>query len=316
MTRVLCDASIPLERGSRCPDRARRRPSRHRRRRGRATTSSALLSWEPVTAVDLDAPSATPRHRDAERRLRPRRRRSGDRARCVGVQRPRLLRRRDGRSRARASARPRARCRRARPERARRQRGTTEAAGPLRRAADIRLGVIGFGRIGRALASRAQALGMDVARARSARLRTTRSPRRASRPATLDELLESCTAVSLHAPLTPETRGLLGARELELLPRRRATSSTSRGEGSSTRRHCSARSRAAASAVSRSTCSRSSRPRTTSPAPAAPRLVVTPHAGWYSERAEEAAFAARDRVGARRARGPRGLDDAVNEPLV
>lgn len=65
-----------------------------------------------------------------------------------------------------------------------------------------RLGIVGKGRIGSAVAARARAFGMDV-------VHTSRS---GGLP--LRELLETSDVVSLHCPLTPETRGLIGAREL------------------------------------------------------------------------------------------------------
>ena len=93
-----------------------------------------------------------------------------------------------------------------------------EAAGVLRRIADVRLGIIGFGRIGRALATRAVALGMDVT-AYDPFLGDEDIEAAGARPAALDELLARSDAISVHAPLLPETRGLLGADEIARLPR-------------------------------------------------------------------------------------------------
>src|SRR5919201_2089804 len=92
-----------------------------------------------------------------------------------------------------------------------------EATGPLRRISDVRVGVVGFGRIGRAFATRAQALGMEV-RAHDPLVPEEQIAGTGARPATLDELLGSSDAISVHAPLTDETRGLIGTRELALLP--------------------------------------------------------------------------------------------------
>ena len=91
------------------------------------------------------------------------------------------------------------------------------AAGTLRRVSEVRLGVIGFGRIGRALASRAQMLRMEVC-AHDPFVPDEDLSVAGVRPAALDDLLRSSTAVSIHVPLTPETRGLVGSRELALLP--------------------------------------------------------------------------------------------------
>ena len=68
------------------------------------------------------------------------------------------------------------------------------------------LGVIGFGRSGSRLATAAEALGMEVMAVRSS------SSRRE-----LETLLSQADFVSLHCPLTPETRGLIGAVELGLM---------------------------------------------------------------------------------------------------
>ena len=67
------------------------------------------------------------------------------------------------------------------------------------------LGVIGMGRTGAALAERARALGMRVIA-----LRRGDADRAA--------FFAACHAVSVHCPLTPETRGLLDAAALAALP--------------------------------------------------------------------------------------------------
>ncbi len=73
------------------------------------------------------------------------------------------------------------------------------------------LGLVGYGRIGRAVATRASAFGMTV-------LHHTRRP--TGEPGwvpSLHDLLSRSDAASLHVPLTPSTRHLIGARELALL---------------------------------------------------------------------------------------------------
>jgi D-3-phosphoglycerate dehydrogenase / 2-oxoglutarate reductase len=79
---------------------------------------------------------------------------------------------------------------------------------PTRRIAGSTLGIVGFGRIGRALAERARALRMHV-------LVHTRRPEAARdagfEPAELDELATRSDFVSLHVPLVEETRGLVDA---------------------------------------------------------------------------------------------------------
>ena len=79
------------------------------------------------------------------------------------------------------------------------------------------LGIVGLGRIGGEIAARAHAFGMHVvaydpyiadARCQSLRVR---------RAATLDELLESVSVLTVHTPLTSETQGMIGAAELRRL---------------------------------------------------------------------------------------------------
>jgi len=64
------------------------------------------------------------------------------------------------------------------------------------------LGIVGHGRIGRAMAHRARGFDMDV----------VHSSRSGGVP--LETLLESSDFVSIHLPLTPATRGLIGEPEL------------------------------------------------------------------------------------------------------
>jgi glyoxylate reductase len=69
------------------------------------------------------------------------------------------------------------------------------------------LGIVGYGEIGRATAQRARAFGMEV-------VYTRRSPSGDPAQVELDALLERSHAVSLHCPLTPETRHLIDADAL------------------------------------------------------------------------------------------------------
>jgi D-3-phosphoglycerate dehydrogenase len=75
------------------------------------------------------------------------------------------------------------------------------------------LGLIGVGRIGAALAERAAGLGMRVI-AYDPYLRDHEISDRHAQPSSLGDLLAQSDFISLHVPLTADTRGLLGAHEL------------------------------------------------------------------------------------------------------
>jgi len=87
--------------------------------------------------------------------------------------------------------------------------------------------LIGYGRIGREVATRALAFGMRV-RVVDPDLRGAPGPG-VEVVDDLDAALRSAHAVSLHVPLTPATHHLLGARELALLPPGAIVVNASRG---------------------------------------------------------------------------------------
>ena len=86
------------------------------------------------------------------------------------------------------------------------------------------LGIVGLGRIGRAVAARAPVFGMRVAY-------TSRSNAACdgAEPLSIDRLLITSDVVSLHVPLTPETRHLIDKRSLARMKRSAYLVNTSRG---------------------------------------------------------------------------------------
>jgi phosphoglycerate dehydrogenase-like enzyme len=91
------------------------------------------------------------------------------------------------------------------------------------------LGLVGFGRIGREVARRA--LAFDAAVLYYDPVRAPADAEEALRAsyAPLDELLQRSDVVSLHLPLTPATRGLIGERELGLMRPTAVLINTARG---------------------------------------------------------------------------------------
>jgi len=100
------------------------------------------------------------------------------------------------------------------------------------RVSGKRLGVVGFGRIGQAVALRAH-LGFGMQVSYHSRRRVTEDTERASDArycGTLEELLEEADFVSLHCPATPETRHLIGGPQLARMRPGSFLINTSRGD--------------------------------------------------------------------------------------
>ncbi len=93
---------------------------------------------------------------------------------------------------------------------------------------DATLGLIGFGRIGQAVARRAVGFGMRVGYASRAPRPEVAEPLGAEY-LPLEALLRRSDFVSLHVPLTPETSPLIGARELAWMKPTARLINTSRG---------------------------------------------------------------------------------------
>ena len=86
------------------------------------------------------------------------------------------------------------------------------------------MGIVGTGAIGARVAKLAAAFGMDV-------IAYSRTPGKVAgvRYVSLEELLAQADVVSLHVPLTDETRGMIGAEELALMKETAVLVHTARG---------------------------------------------------------------------------------------
>jgi len=87
-------------------------------------------------------------------------------------------------------------------------------------------GIVGLGNIGRRVAAIAQAFGMRVAAYTSKRAEDLPS---GIAKLTIDELLQSADVVSLHCPLTPDTRHLINSHTLQLMKPSAVLINTGRG---------------------------------------------------------------------------------------
>jgi glycerate dehydrogenase len=95
---------------------------------------------------------------------------------------------------------------------------------PIGDLAGSRLGIVGYGALGRRVAQIGRAFGMEIAVA-------SRSPVADTDVAALplDDLLATSDVVSLHLPLTDQTRHMIGARELASMKKSAILINTARG---------------------------------------------------------------------------------------
>ena len=95
---------------------------------------------------------------------------------------------------------------------------------PIRELAGKTLGIVGYGELGRGVAQIAKAFGMPVLIAQ----RPGNSNRNDSR-VPLHKLLPRVDVLTLHCPLTPDTQGLIGPKELALMRPNALLINTARG---------------------------------------------------------------------------------------
>ena len=91
-----------------------------------------------------------------------------------------------------------------------------------------KLGIVGMGRIGQAVARRGRGFGMEILYHNRSRKEDAEKEFDARR-VELDELLETADFVSVHTPLTDETRHLIGPEELRRMKLTAVLVNTSRG---------------------------------------------------------------------------------------
>jgi glycerate dehydrogenase len=94
---------------------------------------------------------------------------------------------------------------------------------PIRELSGRTLGIVGWGELGRAAASAAEAFGMHVI------IASRPGEAQESGRVAFDQVLARSDIVSLHCPLTDATRGLIGARELALMKPDALLINTARG---------------------------------------------------------------------------------------
>lgn len=155
---------------------------------------------------------------------------------------------------------------------------------PIHRLRTCTLGLLGFGRMARAVGAKAQALGLRLL-AHDPLLPAEAIRAGGAEPVPLDELARRSDFLSVHVPLTAATRGLVDGRLLGLMKPTALLVNTSRGAVVDEQALVAAlrAGRPAGAALDVLACE---------PAPSGhpllslPNVIVTPHVAWYSEESE------------------------------
>lgn len=154
------------------------------------------------------------------------------------------------------------------------------ALGKVERLSALRFGIVGYGQIGRRVAGMAKALGFQVA---ASRARAGSGEEDGVEIKTLPDLLSWADIVSIHAPSTPATRGLIGATELAQMKPGAYLVNTGRG--------ALVDSAALSAALKEGQIAGAAldvfetEPPPASWVAATPNLIATPHMAFYSESA-------------------------------
>jgi D-3-phosphoglycerate dehydrogenase len=156
---------------------------------------------------------------------------------------------------------------------------------PVRRLGVLTVGVLGVGRIGALFARKAAALGCRVVAF------DPRRPDLAKRYPDIaflsfEDLLATSDVVSLHCPLSPETRNLIDAAALARMKPDAVLINTARGGIVDEAALADALKRGALGGAALDTVAAEPLP-ATSPLRGAPNFLATPHMAWYSEESAE-----------------------------
>lgn len=154
---------------------------------------------------------------------------------------------------------------------------------PLLELDGLTLGIIGFGRIGREVAKIAQAFGLRVlvhSRTKPAQLPASMDF------VSLDDIFSRADIVSLHCPLTPETRILVNAPRLALMKPSSFLINTSRGPLMDEAALASALNSGRLAGAALDVLS-TEPPPATNPLLTAKNCLITPHLGWATHAARE-----------------------------
>ena len=151
---------------------------------------------------------------------------------------------------------------------------------PLIELDGLTIGIVGLGNIGRQVARMAQAMGMKVM-AVSSKSEETLRPLGIQKASSYEQLFSEADVVSLHCPLTEETRHLVNRERLALMKPTAILINTGRGPLLDEQAVADALTAGKLYAVGVDVLTEEP-PRKGSPLISAPRCYITPHIAWAS----------------------------------
>ncbi len=151
---------------------------------------------------------------------------------------------------------------------------------PLLELDGLTFGIVGWGRIGQATADIARAMGMKIL----ASSRTPKPPRDGVEFVDTDTLFRRADVVSLHCPLTPETKNLVNAERLALMKPTALLLNTSRGPLLDEAAVAAALNSGNIAAAGLDVLS-TEPPKADNPLLAARNCLITPHQAWAAKAA-------------------------------
>jgi D-3-phosphoglycerate dehydrogenase len=157
---------------------------------------------------------------------------------------------------------------------------------PLYFTAGKRLGIVGLGRIGRRMVPKAKAFGMEPVAYDPYVDDDIFKLMGVTRCYELDKLLSTADCVTLHVPLTQQTRHMIGTRELHLMKRDAVLVNTCRGMVVDQKSLYDALSDGIIAGAGLDVLE-AEPPERTNPLFHCPNCIVTPHVAWYSEQSLE-----------------------------
>jgi len=153
----------------------------------------------------------------------------------------------------------------------------------MRKLNGLAFGLLGFGQIARAVAVRGKGFGFKML-AHDPGVAPTTIDREGVEPVTFDDLVAHSDILSLHLPLTQETRGIIGFRELARARKGAIVINTARGGLIDDAALLQALQRGHIGGAGIDVLDHEP-PKFNDSLRQAPRLVLTPPAAWYSETA-------------------------------